>query len=205
METKMNKLYTRFLSTAVLLAAVAVPAAADVISPGQTVTGTGPLGQAWTATWSGWNVYEMGSDLTIGGNTLSYDFLHPGHAYFGVPEQTYVFSTTAAGTGQLSLNIDVDSFASWFQAYTEMYIWQGSTDNKQLLAGITWGGTEHYTATLALTQGQEWGFLARGGNGDGTGALFGSFTVTTNVPEPASLALLGLGALGLGFARRKKA
>lgn len=34
---------------------------------------------------------------------------------------------------------------------------------------------------------------------------FGSFTVTGNIPVPAPLALLGLGLVGLGVARRRKA
>jgi hypothetical protein len=185
---------------AALLAAVALPASADVI-------GSGPLGQQWTATVSGSDPYGMGSNLSITGNTLSYDFQHPGYAWSGVPDQTYVFTTTAANAGTLALDIDASSFAAWFMAHTDMYIWQGSTDNKTWLAGDTWGGIAHSTMTLDLTQGQQWGFLAVGGNYDGTGILSGSFTVTNgaDVPEPTSIALLGLGALGLAFARRRKA
>jgi hypothetical protein len=197
----MTNFFARAFSIAVVLAAVALPASADVI------TGSGPLGQQWTASSSGSDPYGMGSALGITGNTLSYDFRHPGYASSGVPDQTYVFTTTAANAGALSLDIDVSSFAAWYMAHTDMYIWQGSTDNNQWLTGDTWGGVDHRTVTLDLIQGQQWGFMAIGGNYDGTGILSGSFTVTksADVPEPASITLLGLGALGLGFARRRKA
>lgn len=193
----MSKMNVRVLAMAACLAALALPASASV---------TGPLGQQWTASVSGADPYGMGSNLNITTDTLSYDFNHPGYAWSGVPDQTYVFSTTASHAGATNLDVDLSSFAAWFMAHTDMYIWQGSTANSTWLAGDTWGGVEHRSLTLNLASGEAWGFMATGGNYDGTGILSGSFKVTSgDVPEPASLALLGLGALGLGIARRKKA
>jgi hypothetical protein len=194
-KREMMKTLVRALFAALCLAALAIPA---------TASSLGPLGQQWDASSSGFDPYGMGNTLTISGDTLSYSFNHPGDAWDGVPEQSYVFSTTAAANGPLDLSINTSSFASWYEAFTDMYVWEGSTANSQFLAGDTWGGVQNTLVTLNLTSGEAWGFSADGGNYDGTGAVSGSFSVT-QVPEPKTLALLGLGLLALVFANRKKA
>lgn len=202
----------RTAAVAACLALSSLPAAADYVWIGESTGATGPLGQYWTGAWSeGWNIAEYFSDVSIDADTLSYDYL-AGGSWAGTPTQTYVFSTAAASAGRLNLNIELRSNGQWEGSATSMYLWQGNTDNRQLLAGATGNAAVSKQLSLDLSLGEAWGFLAVGGSiGDNlgyTGPVYGSFKVTdaadgSDIPEPASLVLLGLGALG--FAARRKA
>ncbi|CAH0238458.1 hypothetical protein SRABI118_02652 [Massilia sp. Bi118] len=209
------KSFITSLALAASLTALALPASADIVWTDVPVTDKGALGQTWTGVWdqdNSWNVAEYVSDVSVTGNTLSYKYLGAGF-WMGTPTQTYVFKTTAATAGSLTLGIDLITNTAWDGSAANLYIWQGSTATRTLLASDTDGKVEHKTFALELEAGQDWGFLAVSGSiGDDlhfTGPVWGSITITdpatpSDVPEPASLALLGLGVLGAAAARRRK-
>lgn len=161
----------------------------------------GPLELSWTAAHTG-DLYNgaANSTTTITDDKLGYNYSSPG--YNGVPQQRYTFTTTAQEDGILNLQLNWSAFASWYRAYTRLYVFDDS--GSKLLSTNNWANHDMLLTALNLQAGEQWGFIVEAGNYDGTGAVSGTIGVNA-IPEPGSLALLGLGLFGFALARRRKA
>ena len=151
----------------------------------------------------------------IGGGLFKYDFKlsvnNQDNTYFNGQNFNWIIFGDTVGPSPISdFSLDSETFSNpniLFTSTTGGHNGPTFLDTKNLIIGwvptgvgdfVTWSGTSANNVTSGLL------FSNLIGNGNVSEFVPAQYNSSVAVPEPTSFAVLGLGALGMAFARRKR-
>ena len=162
----------------------------------------------------------IGPDVTSGGWIFNPYSADSGDSVGGVSSPVHSGSQAAYFTAYNETDIDISQLINFSSALNGMpavltfWVENGNSNNQltvtlgtqsQFYSSLATGGYMEYTVNFTLgTSPQTLLFDFNGGDGESPTTLYLD-DVSLNAPEPASMALLGAGLLGLGLLRRRKA
>ena len=161
-------------------------------------------------TAASWTASGNADVTTITNSSTGLDLFYKRGDYFcaGCGDNYFNFTTTVDTTGTGGFDFDYQAFNGWYLAGSDLTILVNN------VAVASFGGDNIQDLfSFAFTAGDTLALRAHQTNNDSQPEVFGRIVMNnftgvfapSQVPEPASLALMGLGLLGAAAARRKSA